>query len=528
MKKIYNFVPFFLISFLMSGVVAAATGAVASAIPVPLTTDMFSVTGKETSIDVKVAQQDSGTVANYMKQDPVLSSSGLVETGATSDSLTVRSIQNVEEMVVFMQAFKEKEIEEIQKTLAGLERMLYGVEKELAGLAPGADPKSLLVKWAKIKSAIEGERQVLAAVKGMPEQMAYPQEELGYGYEQAKKTIELLSDASKKITKESVGQSLKSYQEYAFKQVKDDGKDKKKKAITFGRDELALYYELAIGLYDDFLRMTDALWLTSAHAFVKQKTAEINNLQEQLKPELGIEGSLVPLQGAGGLISEKMKKRLEKELVDVKCKEKRMAECKGKIEKYRDQQKAIWQNDGAVVGKRELVEQRRADWNEAKAAENDARTAKGTGTDEWIKFAIEVTNEAWNALVKDQGRYDLEQVIVQARETLRTIVTSIRAIDENDLETESTKRGMRILMHEAGLFNQTKYVNGSLGNSFFNHLAAGLSKHIALFKEMKPISADFEMRLRAVSRMYPALAVALPTVRVLADKYAPGIVDVWA
>jgi hypothetical protein len=523
MEKKYNFVPLFLILlFIVSGL-SAATSAVQSAVPVPLKTDLFA----ETSA-ANVAATAQETVATKLigskKDDSLITQEGVATPVISAGAVGFATLATVDDMRNFMRAFKDVEIEEIQKTLNGLEKMLYAIEKQLTDLKKDSDPKELLVQWAKIKSALDGERQVLAAVKAMPEAMAFPEEELGYGYDQAKKTIVLLS-SDKNVTKETVAQDLINYQNWAFKKIKDAEKDKKIEAIKKGRDNLAAYYELAISLYDDFLRMIDGLWLVSGHAFVKQKVSEIENLKQKFEPENG--QVLIALEGVAGLVSEKLKKRFEAELANEECKKKRNAEYVKKIEKYRSQQKAIWQNDGAVVGKRELIEQRMADWNEAKAAETDARAAKGVN-DDWIKAAVAVTNESWDAVVKDQGRYDLEQVIHQARETLRTLVNSIRAIDENDLETVTTKRGMRVLMHEAGLFNQTKRMNGSLGNSFFNYVTVGLSKHIALFKEMKPISADFDMRLRAVTRMCPGVAVVLPTVRFLADKYAPGLVDVWA
>jgi len=512
MKKIYRVMFGLLVVSVCTTFLSAATAAVQGGISLPMKSEVY-------------APQGGGVSEEDIKQEmltssPLISDQGMVRVlDVTPTVKPSGTITTVEEMKQFMRAFKEAEIASIQNTLLGLEKMLYDTEKKLSDLK-GLDPKSLLVTWAKIRSALDGERQVLAAVKGMPEEMAFPEEELAYGYNQSKKTIELLNS---KVDKDSVVIALHDCQSH----IKSTDKEKLKNAVTNGRDQLASYYELTISLYDDFVRMIDGLWLTSAHQFVKKKNEEIQSLKTVF--ESGSTPAIKALTGAEALLgSQKYKQRLEEECKTEEAKIKKQEASAGKIEKYRTQQKAIWQNDGAVVGKRELIEQRKADWQAAQAAEKEARSAKGEN-DTWIEKAIAVTNEAWDAYIKDQGRYDLEQVINKARETLREIVVQIRAIDENDLDTDASRVGIKMLLHEAGVFNQTKYIGEkALGNSFFTHVATGLSKHIALFKEMKPISSEFEMRLRAVGRMYPGIAIALPTVRWLANKYAPGIVDVWA
>ncbi len=66
-----------------------------------------------------------------------------------------------------------------------------------------------------------------------------------------------------------------------------------------------------------------------------------------------------------------------------------------------------------------------------------------------------------------------------------------------------------------------------LGRPFVNGLFSRISKHLSLFKEMQPVRAEFEMRLRGISRMYPALTVSLPLIRVLVNRFAPGIITEW-
>ncbi len=413
--------------------------------------------------------------------------------------------------------FKLQEIAAIQKTITTLENMLLQTEKELASAKGDSSP--LLVKWAKIKSALDGERQVIAAIKGMPEDMSDPVAELTYGYTQAQETIKLLTK-DKSVIKEEVSRALENCQEYIKKKSPAD-KENRAKAFKDGRDQLAAYYELAVSLYDDFLRMLDGLWLVSAQGFVKQKNNEIACITKRETFKDYSDANLSSLVG--------YELRLALEMKVSALAAKRDSSADAVIKKYRTQQSAIWQNGGAVVGKRELIEQRKADWQAAQEAEKEVRSVKGAVNERLIQSAVSVTNQAWEAYIKDQGRYDLEQVISQARELLRGIIIQIRAVDENELDAGPSQVGVRVLMHEAGIFNQAKYLGDkALGSSFFSHIATGLSKHISLFKEMKPVSSEFEMRLRAVARMYPGVAVALPTVRWLANKYAPGLIDVWA
>jgi len=431
-------------------------------------------------------------------------------------------ITTVEAMAGYMRNFKTSEIALIKANITTLEGLLKAAEDALRAVPANDNNLSQLAHWAKVQTALEGERKALIAVQAMPEVMRYPVQELKYGYDQAEKTLTALT----KIDRDTLATVLSDYRARAAKDP--SARDKATRdALKKARNQLALYYECVLSLYADFLQALDGLWLLSGHALSKQ--CEENKVY--LMQSAAGAGLLQPLadvsvHGALSLLSAQPSMHTFRESLDTERKDSESFGNKitTRRKAYENRQQIIWQGEGySAVGRRELIEQRAAELQEALDDAAEVRKSK-TATEDKIRSAAKWVSDARKALDVDQGRADLEELLRSSQDTLREVVKNIRAIDEETpTATEASRVGMQTLLKESFLFKHQK----DLGSPFVNGLFSRIGKHLSLFKEMQPVRAEFEMRLRGISRMYPAFGASLPLLRVLANRFAPGIITEW-
>ncbi len=444
-------------------------------------------------------------------------------------------IQDVEQLARVMQAFKAKKVEEYSKNILALQARLDIAEDDLGKLKKNdSDALKKLAYWAKVKAAIDGEKQLLIAVRGMPERMRYPIEELKYGYEEATKTIKILNDmAAGDKGRDTMRSSLDAF----VAQRNGATPEKLEALLTDARTKILAYYDVMIDLHKDFERMLDGLWVMSAKSFVNQKEEEMFVLQgyvhasQEAAEKAGPVVDLAVSGGANDSLSDR--KDFEDRCKAIQEKEQDAAakslvaidKYQRQIEKCRRQMKIVWKEDGKEVDKTELIAQRKIDYEEALADEEQSRKVKGK-TDELIQAFVKVSNQRHESYRKDQGRLDLEFSLHEARAALEEAVSRINSIDpKKPTETESSRIGITALLRESTLLRTQEYVKTS---SLFGSMAVGISKHLSRFKEMVPVRAEFEMRMRAVSRIYPGVGTILPVIRTLVNKFAPGMIESWA
>jgi len=446
-------------------------------------------------------------------------------------------INSIEKLVKVMQAFKAKKIEEYSKNIVALQARLEKAEADLGELKHN-DPAALkkLAYWVKVKAAIDGEKQLLIAVRTMPERMRYPIEELKYGYQEATQTIKVLNDMnSNDKSREAVRGSLDAF----VAQRNGAAPEKLEALLTDARTKILAYYDLMIDLHKDFERMLDGLWVISAKSFVNQKEEEINILQGYVQKSAAAAQSATPAVEltssaaavADGSLSDA--KDFESRCRAIQEKEQDAAakslvaidKYKNQIEKCRRQMRMVWKEDGKVVDKTELISQRKLDYEEALADEEQARRVKGK-TDELIEAFVKVSNQRHESYRKDQGREDLEFSLHEARAALEEASSHITAIDpKKPTETESSRTGVTALLRESTLLRTQEYIQT---NSLIGSVAVGISKHLSRFKDMVPVRAEFEMRMRAVGRIYPGVGAAMPIIRTVVNRFAPGMIESWA
>jgi|GEM_PF-1905469 len=445
-----------------------------------------------------------------------------VGAGAAAGGLTGQAITTVDAMAEYMRNFKTSEIALIKVNITTLEGLLKQAEDQLRAVPAHENNLSQLAHWAKVQTALEGERKTLIAVQAMPELMRYPVQELKYGYDQAEKTLTALG----KMNREQLATILSTYRACAAKDPSARN-DATRDALKEARNQLALYYECVLSLYADFLQALDGLWLFSGHALSKQ--CEENKVY--LMHSAGQAGSPQPLadgQGAGvpQLLSAEPSMHTFRESFDTvrQHSEAFGSKISTRLKAYEKRQQIIWQGEGySAVGRRELIEQRAAELQEALDDAAEVRKSKIASQDQ-IRTAAARVSDARKALDVDQGRADLEELLRSSQDTLQEVVKNIRAIDEETpTATEASRVGMQTLLKESFLFKHQK----DLGSPFVNGLFSRIGKHLSLFKEMQPVRAEFEMRLRGISRMYPAFGASLPLLRVLANRFAPGIITEW-
>ncbi len=445
-----------------------------------------------------------------------------VGAGAAAGGPTGQAITTVEAMAQYMQAFKTSEIALIKAHITALEEILKAAETELRAVPANDNNLSQLAHWAKVQTALEGERKTLIAVQAMPEVMRYPVQELKYGYDQAEKTLTAL----RQMDRDSLATVLSDYRARAAKDPSArDGATRN--ALKKARNQLALYYECVLSLYADFLQALDGLWLLSGHALSKQceenKVYLMQSAAEAGSPQL-LADALE--DGSLSLLSAQPSMHTFRESLDNERKDSVSFGSKISIRRnaYEKRQQIIWQGEGySAIGRRELIEQRAAELQEALDDAAEVRKSK-TANEDKIRSAATRVSDARKALDVDQGRADLEELLRSSQDTLREVVKNIRAIDEETpTATEASRVGMQTLLKESFLFKHQK----DLGSPFVNGLFSRIGKHLSLFKEMQPVRAEFEMRLRGISRMYPAFGASLPLLRVLANRFAPGIITEW-
>lgn len=493
-----------------------------------------ATTPANTSASGNVAEV-AATIMETSKHDPTKDTALF----KAPDALVAPSgeIKTVDDLAAVMQAFKKEKIAEIQRNLVALEKKLEEAEQVLSAMKNGdADALKKLAYWARVRAALDGERQVLLAIRTMPERMRSPVEVLQYGYDEAKNTITILQamepDANGEGSKSKDNVKI-SLDKFVKNRAKAPAADNEKN-LREARDNLANYYDLVMDLYKDFGRMLDGLWLISANDFKKQKEEEINILQERITADQGTAAGekTIVLEGDNSSGSLSGSAILDKRIAEmVQRKDDAVIQAldhvdrhKRRIEKCHRQMKSIWKEDGKVVDKTELIAQRKIDWQEALGDESEARKVKGNIND-LIAAYVAVTNQRHESYSRDQGRTDLEYSLNEARESLGEVVARLRAIDEKDLAASATRVGINALLRESTMLRTQEYMQGS---SIFGSVAVGLSKHLSRIKEITPLRAKLEMRLRAVSRIFPGIAATLPIVRVLVNKYAPGMIESWA
>jgi hypothetical protein len=413
-----------------------------------------------------------------------------------------------------MKAFKAGKIIETKSTIQTLEGLLADAEETLRG-ASDLTNLAPLARWAKVQTALEGERKVLSAVQAMPEIMYYPVQELMYGYTQAQQTLTMLD----RVDREKLATVLSKYRSHAAKDPRARSKETRD-ALKEARNQLALYYECVLALYDDFLQALDGLWLLSGHKLTQQCESNKAFLMGVEQAGKQFDQRAITL---GELANSDMS-TLKTTLAAEADSEAFALKMQNRLKAYEKRAQVIWQGDGySAIGQRELIEQRQAELQEALDDAAEIRKKKGA-TDPDLQVAVNRVAAARTALEADQGRADLQQLLQSARAALQEVVTRIRAIDDETPDaTAASRLGMQTLLKESFVFKHQK----DLGSPFVNGLLGAVSKHLSLFKEMQPVRAEFEMRLRGVLRMYPALAVSLPLIRVLANRFAPGVITEW-
>ena len=492
----------------------AAAAAPAAGAPATATVDVAAAIAE----GLKASENDIKS-----KMPPLPAEEGVgAGVGAGAGGPTGQGITTVEAMAEYMRNFKTSEIALIKANITTLEGLLKEAEDALRAVPANDNNLSQLAHWAKVQTALEGERKALIAVQAMPEVMRYPVQELKYGYDQAEKTLTALT----KINRDNLATVLSDYRARAAKDP--SARDKATRdALKKARNQLALYYECVLSLYADFLQALDGLWLLSGHALSKQ--CEENKVY--LMQSAAGAGLLQPLangsvHGALSLLSAQPSMHTFRESLDTERKDSESFGNKitTRRKAYENRQQIIWQGEGySAVGRRELIEQRAAELQEALDDAAEVRKSK-TATEDKIRSAAKRVSDARKALDVDQGRADLEELLRSSQDTLREVVKNIRAIDEETpTATEASRVGMQTLLKESFLFKHQK----DLGSPFVNGLFSRIGKHLSLFKEMQPVRAEFEMRLRGISRMYPAFGASLPLLRVLANRFAPGIITEW-
>ena len=258
--------------------------------------------------------------------------------------------------------------------------------------------------------------------------------------------------------------------------------------------------------------MLDGLWLISGSAFQRQKEVEMDAYTAVRSQQEDAPGG-----GQAGANGNEFKTFL----AALKEKDKTLFEktYDPRVAKWQQQKRVIWEKQGNAIDREELIAQRMIDWENAKADEAAVRTLKGN-TNTLIAQAVNNTDQCYKNYCKDQGRADLEKAIHEARRALEEVVDQLRAITD-DNKTDASRRGVRVLLREATLLRTTHV------GAFFGRVGSWFGKHLSLFKDITPLRSEFEMRLRAVGRVYPGVALVAPFVRVLANHYAPGLTDSW-
>jgi len=438
-------------------------------------------------------------------------------------------IETMEEMAQFMRKFKQDEIVSIERNVRALEKLLDAADQKLEAAA-GDKTKLMqnLVYKAKVAAALADERMVLSAVRAMQERMVRPADILSAGYKTSKETIDLLH----KVSRDAVAQKLEILLAARRQVLRDKGASQSAyaEALSQARDALANYYGLIMNLYGYFQQMLEGLWHASAGMFVRQKESSItemeNALKEMAKAALASRDAIIDLTPAEtGAVEEMLVEkdaRVAAIASAIKGQEQQEAALRlkyeARIKKYRQQKTGIWQDGGQVIGKQELIAQRKIDWQDAQADERDARVAKGN-VESLIQTYVSYTSQMADMYEKDQGRLDLEAVLRSGRSTLEEVITRIRGIDESAPDqTDASVLGVKTLFQEAALFKTHEYTK----SQFMSTMATGIGKQLAFLKEMKPLVTYVQACFSTIVKMCPEFEAVVPCVQVVMNRLMPG------
>jgi len=441
----------------------------------------------------------------------------------------VAKINTLADMGVAMRKIKKERMSEIEKGIAALVQHLEATDREIARMASettiqgGVTQK--LVYRAQVQAAIESERLVLDVIRGLPEEMRYPVEELKICLDEAQNTQGKMSELNKAKTREALQHLVETRR--SFMRNPQGARSQYEEAIASARDRIVTWYSALSQMNRDFLSLLDGLWMLSARAFVQLKNEQIDALKEQTNNTTADSSLPVRLDDSQGgsmslsnkdFYSKRAQAMVEACQQDQTRRDKVVNTYTERIKRYQQQKAAVWEEEGKIVAKARLVAERKADFEYAQKDEQEARSFKGK-QDELIAHYQTMTTAAWEQHKIAQGRHDLEVLLREAQDTLDATLEQIKAINEKEFDTSDVSReGLAALLREDATFTAEKFV----GN-YFMKLGPKLAQHIRTFKEIKPLANEFERCVRGICALSPELGLFIPCVNMLADRYLPGI-----
>jgi len=422
--------------------------------------------------------------------------------------------------------FKQGKQRAIEENIAKLKGALAELEKDLrdASQQPPQINEALLEKltrWAQLNAAVESEKAVLSALLSLSDNDEAARLELEAGRKEIDRVITLFQgeptgatpqeaqarDISKDAVVADVAKFAQMQRPAHYQPLTDASSKEYSDALLKARDSLMAYYTVLVSVYKDFDHMLDGLWFIAAQSFTGRKSIEIQAL-------------------AAAAVGQPVAQNADDDAAFFSAwwqiepgRDALRAKFEARQARALQQKQVVWEEINKIANREELIAQRKIDWENAKADEVEVRTLKGVNPD-LIQQAMRITNQKYEAYCKDQGRVDLEKTIQEARRALEEVLDHLRNVTSEDA-TDSSRRGAQVLLREGTLLRTGKY------RAFFGYVGSWLGKHLSLFKEMTTVRSDFELRLRAVGRAYPGVALATPFIRVLANHYAPGLTDSW-
>lgn len=375
-----------------------------------------------------------------------------------------------------VRAFKKERAVAIMQNIANLRAKREAAEAGLREKVKKTEDEpeaylGALAHWAKINAALQEEEEVLAFVEALPDNIQDDEIKL------AIKQTDSMQAVYGSIDKDYVRVKSDAWQAQGGKGASANGLTVSE-TLKGARDAMAAYYEVVGNLYRDANQMIEGLWLVAAADFEAGKDAQI---AEQLTTP-GEE-----------------------------------------LSRLRTQRAAIWQGvgDKRILGKRELVEQRKADLDRAVASQKEARKQKGD-TNDAIAAASEKISACRAAYEQDRGRLATQEMLLKAHEDLRIVIGQIRDIDENTPEqTEKSRIGLKVLKREAALVATPDTMGG--GSKVIMRVASVLGKRIGAIKEIEPVRSEFELRMKHLEELFPQIKLALAGVRLVGNVVAPGL-----
>lgn len=407
-----------------------------------------------------------------LREDPTLAPQGREQAHDQHDV--------THERAAVVQKFRAERETAIKLNISNLAAKRNAAEKGLREAVKTSESNTsgylgALAHWAKVNAALQEEEEVLAFVSGIPDNVQ--DGEITLAVEQA----DAMKNAYGKVEKDYVATKLNAWQKIIKHGPGKDGITLEQ-GLKEARDAVAAYYEVISGLYRDANQMLEGLWSASAHEFETVKDLEI-----------------------------------EDALTDAT-----------RLTELRIQRASIWQgaDKARVLGKRELVEQRKADLGRALERKKEARKAKGKISDENHPFGAssQKAERCRNAYEKDRGRLAAQEMLLKAHEDLRLTISHIRDIDEKTPDqTEKSRRGVRVLKREAGLV----VTPGSMGTStnIIMRVASVIGRKIGNIAEMEPVRVDFENRVSYLRQIFPQIDFGIAGARWAIRTLAPGLLQ---